>query len=79
MYHIKRSGQAQQATHMYGPCSTDTTRPGLLAILCFEFSCAAVLQIIELEVGLNNITGTLPSSWNNLTQASTEPLSVYVH
>lgn len=29
------------------------------------------MQLRELEVGDNNITGTLPSSWSTLTQAST--------
>lgn len=32
-------------------------------------SCA-VLQLLYLDVSVNNITGTLPSSWGNLTQAS---------
>lgn len=33
-------------------------------------SCMAVLQLLYLDVGLNNISGTLPGSWSNLTQAS---------
>ena len=29
-----------------------------------------MLQLLALDVGVNNITGTLPNSWSNLTQAS---------
>ena len=33
-----------------------------------------VLQLLTLDAGLNNITGTVPGSWSNLTQVSTSPL-----
>ena len=36
-----------------------------------SLSCVDVLQLLFLDVGVNNITGTLPRSWSNLTQAST--------
>lgn len=35
--------------------------------------------MVELDLSLNNITGTLPSSWDNLTQASTSSLFAYLH
>lgn len=34
-------------------------------------SYAAVLQLLSLDIGVNSITGALPSSWANMTQAST--------
>lgn len=34
-------------------------------------SCVAVLQLSELNVSSNNITGTLPSSWSSLEQVRT--------
>ena len=35
------------------------------------FSVLAVLQLRQLNISNNRLTGTLPSSWGNLTKAST--------
>ena len=35
-----------------------------------------MLQLLYLDVGVNNITGTLPNSWSNMTQASTATLAL---
>lgn len=52
----------------------------LLANYLHERTYVAVLQLLILDAGNNNITGTLPSSWSTLTQASTTQryLCIYV-
>lgn len=40
-------------------------------------SSAAVLQLLSLDLGVNSLTGILPSSWANMTQASTL-ITVYI-
>ena len=46
-------------------------RVGLCLLQPTAHTLSCVLQLLYLDVGVNNISGTLPGSWSNLTQAST--------
>ena len=63
-------------------CNSGPPHSGLMAgqTTCVHhwqlvLSYVAVLQLLYLDVGTNNITGTLPTSWSNMTQASTATLA----
>lgn len=66
---ITELGQGQQATCLHCPCRQAQLSVSL--ILQPDILSCALLQLIYLDVGVNNITGTLPRSWSKLTQAST--------
>ena len=39
--------------------------------ICHTLNFAAALQLSELDISSNNVTGTLPGSWGDLTQVNT--------
>ena len=72
LHHTQECQQNRRSGSMH-LCHTATaaTERTPLILQHQTLNCMAVLQLQILDVGMNNITGTLPKSWSSMAQAST--------